>query len=87
MTHVAYYTTGTVTPGAIAASSCNDVVLTVNGLNVADDLGSIHPPAALGNLSVSGYAGAANSLTLHFCNVSAASVTPPTGAYTFLAMH
>ncbi len=87
VTHVAYYTTGTVTPGAVAASSCNDVVLTVNGLSVVDNLGSIHPPAALGNLSLSGYAGAANSLTLHFCNVSAASVTPPAGAYTFLAMH
>ncbi len=87
VTHVAYYTTGSVTPAAVAAQSCTDQTFTVSGLALTDNLGSIHPPGALGNLSVSGYSGAADSLTLHFCNVSATSVTPPAGVYTFLAMH
>jgi len=87
VTHVAYDSTGTVTPAAVAASSCSDQSFAVNGLTAADDLGSIHPPGALGNMSVTGYASAVNMLTLHFCNVSAASAVPPAGAYTFLAMH
>lgn len=84
---VAYYTTGSITPTVVAAQSCTDQIFTVSGIILTDNLGSIHPPSTLGNLSVSGYASAANSLTLHFCNVSTASLVPPPGAYTFLAMH
>lgn len=87
ITHVAYYTTGAVTPTAVPAQSCADQSYTVSGLSAADNLGSIHPPGALGNLTVAGYANTSNMLTLHFCNVSTASVVPPAGAYTFLAMH
>ncbi len=87
VTHVAYDTTGAVTPAAVAAQTCSDQTFAVNGITATDNLGSIHPPGALGNLSVEGYASAANTLTLHFCNVSAASATPPAGAYSFLAMH
>ncbi|MEO7005314.1 MAG: hypothetical protein ABI064_07725 [Acidobacteriaceae bacterium] len=87
ITHAAYDSTGSITPAAVAATSCSDQTFAVSGLTAADNLGSIHPPGVLGNLSMQGYASAANTLTLHFCNVSAASVIPPAGAYTFLAMH
>ena len=87
VSQISYYTTGAVTPTAVAAQSCNDQTFTVNGLVATDNLGSIRPPAALGNLSMDGYPSAANTVLLHFCNVSAASVIPPSGAYTFLAMH
>lgn len=87
VTHVAYYTTGSITPTAVASQSCSDQTFTVSGLTITDDLGSIHPPAALGNLSINGYASAANTVTLHFCNVSSTSLAAPAGAYTFLAMH
>lgn len=87
VTHVAYYSTGAVTPTAVAAQSCSDQTFAVSGLTAADNVGSVQPPGALGNVSLLGYASAANTLTLHFCNVSAASVTPPAGSYAFLAMH
>ncbi len=87
VTHVAYYNTGSVTPAAVTAQTCSDQTFTVTGLTAADNVGSMRPPGALGNLSLSGYASGANTLTLHFCNVGAASVTPPAGSYAFLAMH
>jgi hypothetical protein len=86
VTHVAYLGTGSITPAAVPAQSCSDQAFAVSGVLAADDLGSIKPPAALGNISVSGYASAAGQVTLHFCNVSTAAVTPPAGAYSFLAM-
>jgi hypothetical protein len=76
-----------VTPTAVAAASCSDKTVTVNGLLATDILSQIAPPAALGNVSMTGYASAANTLTLHFCNPSTASVTPPAGVYTFRATH
>jgi hypothetical protein len=87
ISHIGYYTTGAVTPVAVLAQSCNDQTFPVSGLVLADNLGSIHPPAALGNLSVDGYSSATNTVLLHFCNASTTSVLPPAGAYAFLAMH
>jgi hypothetical protein len=87
LTHVAYYSTESITPASVPAQSCTDQTFAVSGLVSADDLGSIHPPGGLGNVSVSGYSSAANTLILHFCNVSAVGVVPPAGAYSFLAMH
>ncbi len=87
LSHVALLSTGAVTPAAVGAQSCSDQTFTVSGIAATDNLGSIRPPGGLGNVSVAGYASATNTLTLHFCNVSAASVTPPAGSYTFLAMH
>ncbi len=87
VTQVTYYTTGSVTPAAVPAQSCGDQIFTVSGIVTGDNFGSIHPPGALGNVSVSGYPSAANTLTLHFCNVSGVSAVPPAGAYTFLAVH
>ena len=87
VSHIAYYTTGVVVPVAVPAQSCSDQTFTVSGLVAADNLGSIQPPAALGNVSVGGYASSPNTVTFHFCNASTSSVVPPAGAYTFLAMH
>ena len=87
VSRIGYYTTGTVTPTAVPAQSCNDQTFTVSGLIATDNLGSIRPPATLGNLSMNGYASAANTVLLHFCNAATASAVPPAGAYTFLAMH
>lgn len=87
VSRIGYFTTGTITPSAVPAQSCNDQTFTVSGLIATDNLGSIRPPASLGNLSMNGYASAANTLLLHFCNPATASVVPPAGAYAFLAMH
>jgi hypothetical protein len=87
VSRIGYYTTGVVTPAAVPAQSCNDQTFTVSGLMVTDNLGSIRPPASLGNLSMGGYASAVNTVLLHFCNVTTTSTVPPAGAYTFLAMH
>lgn len=84
---VTYYSTSSVTPIAVPAQSCNDQAFAVAGLTGSDNLGSITPPAALGNVSLNGYANAANTVNLHFCNPSTASVTPPAGVYRFVAMH
>jgi hypothetical protein len=45
------------------------------------------PPQPLGNLSVNGYASAADTVTLHFCNPTTLSVGIPAGVYSFLAVH
>jgi hypothetical protein len=82
-----YFTTGAVTPSAVPGQSCNDQTFTVNGISETDNLGSIRPPASLGNLSMNGYASGANAVLLHFCNAATSSAVPPAGAYTFLAMH
>jgi trimeric autotransporter adhesin len=87
VSRIAYFTTGTISPFAVPAQSCNDQTFTVSGLVATDNLGSIRPPASLGNLSMDGYASAANTVLLHFCNVTTTSAVPPAGAYTFLAMH
>jgi hypothetical protein len=76
-----YYSTASVTPTAVAVQSCSDQSFTVSGLLTTDKLTQVTPPAALGNISVIGYVTTANSLTLHFCNPSSSSVTPPAGVY------
>lgn len=87
VSHISYYATAAITPIAVSAQTCSDQSFAVSGLTTTDNLGSINPPAQLGNVSVSGYVSTANNVTLHFCNASTASVTPPAGAYKFLAMH
>jgi hypothetical protein len=72
---------GTVTPSAIAAATCADTTLTVAGVDSTARISSVTPPSALGNLSLNAYVSGTNAITLHFCNVSAASVTPPSGTY------
>lgn len=77
----------TLTPSLVPAASCSNQAIAVAGLLTTDSLSQITPPSALGNVSLSGYASAANTLTVHFCNVTNASVTPPSGAYGFRATH
>jgi hypothetical protein len=87
VSRVGYFTTGTVIPAAVPGQACNDQTFAVSGISETDNLGSIRPPASLGNLSMNGYASAANTILLHFCNAATSSAVPPAGNYTFLAMH
>jgi hypothetical protein len=81
------YNTASITPTAVTPSSCSDQTFVVSGLLATDRVSSIAPPSALGNLSLSGYASAANTVLFHFCNPSSSPVTPPAGVYSFLAVH
>lgn len=76
-----------ITPTAVAANVCADQTFTVTGLATTDDLTALNPPSALGSISAHGYASATNTLTIHFCNVTAGSITPPAGVYRFRATH
>ncbi len=69
------------TPAAIAASSCSDVAETMSGPidNCACDVGV--PAATLGSGTVTCYVSAAGTVQIHFCNVATASWTPPAGSY------
>jgi hypothetical protein len=81
------YSTASITPTAVTASSCSDQTFVVSGLLATDRVSSIAPPSVLGNLSLGGYASAANTVLFHFCNPSSSPVTPPAGVYSFLAVH
>jgi len=81
------YSTSSVAASAVQAHSCVDVAAQVPGLAKPDLITAISPPKNLGNLSLNAYTGASDTLTLHFCNPTAASVPIPAGAYTFLAVH
>jgi len=81
------YSTASVTPSAVSGASCSDQTFTVTGLLATDRISNITPPSALGNVSLNGYASAAGTVLLHFCNPSSSSVTPPAGIYSFLAVH
>jgi len=81
------YNTASITATAVTASSCSDQTFVVSGLLAKDRVSSIAPPSVLGNLSLHGYASAAATVLLHFCNPSASPVTPPAGLYSFLAVH
>jgi hypothetical protein len=71
----------------VPPQSCIDVVARATGLTSADQVTSVNPPNKLGNLSLNAYAGAADSVVLHFCNASNAETITPTGTYSFMAMH
>jgi hypothetical protein len=81
------YSTASVTPTSVSGASCSDQTFTVTGLLANDRISNITPPSALGNVSLNGYASAAGTVLLHFCNPSSSSVTPPAGIYSFLAVH
>jgi hypothetical protein len=57
------------------------------GVAVSDQITGVKPPTPLGNLSLTAYASAADTVTLHFCNPSTSAVTIPRGVYSFLAVH
>jgi hypothetical protein len=81
------YSTASITPTSVGATSCSDQTFSLTGLTAADRISNITPPSALGNVSLNGYASAAGTVLLHFCNPSSSSVTPPAGVYSFLAVH
>ena len=47
---------------------------------------SLLPPGPLGNLSLNAYVLKANTVTLHFCNVSTQAANVPAGQYSFFAV-
>ncbi len=71
----------------VAAQSCKDVTQAAPGLSKSDLITGIAPPKSLGNLSLNAYVSAADTITLHFCNPATASVSIPTGVYSFLSVH
>jgi hypothetical protein len=81
------YSTASVTPTSVSGASCSDQTFSVTGLLATDRISNVTPPSALGNVSLNGYASAAGTVLLHFCNPSSSSVTPPAGVYSFLAVH
>ena len=81
------YSTASITPTAVGAASCSDQTFSVTWLLATDRVSNVTPPAALGNLSLNGYASASGTVLFHFCNSSSSSVTPPAGVYSFLAVH
>jgi hypothetical protein len=87
LTQMAVRSTASITPTAVSAASCSDQTFPLQGVTTADRISNIVPPAALGNVSLNGYISAANTLLLHICNPSGASVTPPAGVYSILAVH
>jgi hypothetical protein len=87
ITSMVIYSTGNITPTAVAANSCSDQTFAVTGLLATDRISQATPPAALGNVSLNAYPSAAGTVLLHFCNPSSSSVTPPAGVYSFLAVH
>ncbi len=80
------YSTGVATAAKVNAQSCADVAATASGVTDADQITAIKPPHPLGNLSLNGYASAADTVTLHFCNPSTSSTMVPNGLYSFLAV-
>ena len=78
--------TATLTPAAVAANTCIAQAFTVTGVVLGDQVinaPNIFQPFTTG-LSIGGVAiGGADSATINFCNVTAGSITPPSGTYTF----
>jgi hypothetical protein len=70
----------------VPARDCADLDLAVPHVVLGEQIASLTPPAALGNLSVSAYVTKTNTLTLHFCNISLQPTNAPTGRYSFLAV-
>jgi hypothetical protein len=80
------FATGNVAGSAVPGQSCVDVKAPVPGLTDADQVTGVKPPKPLGNLSVYGYAAGADTLVLHFCNISTGSANVPAGKYSFLGV-
>lgn len=81
ITQLITLSTASISPTAVTASTCSDQSFTLTGATASSRFWSVAPPSALGNVSVMAINNGANSITLHFCNASTASVTPPAGVY------
>jgi hypothetical protein len=80
------YSTKSVTATNVAAQTCTDVKQAISGLTSSDLIAGVTPPRDLGNLSLNAYASTTDTLTLHFCNPTAANVEIPLGVYSFLSV-
>jgi hypothetical protein len=81
---IGYFRTASITPVAVSSQTCSDQTFAVSGtVAPSDEVGQVSWPGALGNLSVSAQVPSNNNILLHFCNPSAANVTPPAGVYRF----
>ncbi len=81
------FSTGNISPASVSGGNCTDQSFTVPGLSAADVIGNITPPGPLGRVSLNAYPAGAGSVTFHFCNPSNGSASPPSGSYSFLAVH
>jgi hypothetical protein len=70
----------------VSPQACIDVNVASPGLDPGTEIQSPTPPAALGNLSLNAYVAKANTVTLHFCNVSPQASTVPAGEYSFFVV-
>jgi hypothetical protein len=86
LSQVKLYTAAIVPASPVSPQSCVDIKGAVAGLNPGEQILGITPPKPLGNLGLNAYVGAANVLTLHFCNPSSSTVSAPSGTYTFLGL-
>lgn len=73
--------TQSLTPTAVSGGACSDQTFTVTGLLTNTSV-SVIPPSTFGSVSIYPYPSASNTLTLHLCNPTSGSVTPPSGTYT-----
>lgn len=78
--------TAAIPASRVPGQSCVDVKGTADGLTAGDQVTGITPPKAMGNLALNAYASGTNTVTLHFCNASAAAESVPAGVYTFLGV-
>jgi hypothetical protein len=87
ISQIKIFTTNSISDSRVSAQSCIDVNGIAAGVAVSDQITGVKPPTPLGNLSLTAYASAADTVTLHFCNPSTSAVTIPRGVYSFLAVH
>ena len=76
-----------ITPTAVSSASSSGRTFGVTGLLARERVSQVARPGVLGKMSWSAYPGAAGTVVLRFCNPRLASVTPPAGVYSFLAVH
>ena len=69
--------------GAVSPQSCLDMNLFAAGLSAGMQVTTLTPPGPLGSLSLNAYVPKEDTITLHFCNVSAQAANVPAGAYLF----
>jgi hypothetical protein len=87
LAQVKIYKTKALPSRQVPSQRCLDITAPVSGLITSDQVTAVTPAGPLGNLSLNAYPGGNDSLTLHFCNPSLASVDTPPGSYSFLAVH
>ena len=72
--------------GSVPSQSCLDMNLAAAGVSNGMQVVTLTPPGPLGDLSLNAYVPKANTVTLHFCNVSARESKVPAGDYSFFVV-